>query len=94
VIKDFACRETAKVFRGERATKFQPAILERVREQLFILAAAVSLNDLRAPPGNRLEAVKGDRKEQYSIRVNQAWRICFGWKDGSADRVELTHHYR
>jgi proteic killer suppression protein len=62
MIKDFAGKETAKVFRGGHTGKFPSAILERAREQLFILAAAVSLNDLRIPPGNHLEALKGDRK--------------------------------
>ena len=94
MIKGFACKETANVFYGERTGKFPSTIVERAREQLFILAAAVSLNDLRVPPGNHLEALKGNRKGQHSIRVNQAWRICFEWSDGNATGVELTNHYR
>ena len=55
--------------------------------------SVASLHDLRVPPGNRLERLKGDRQEQYSIRVSRGWRICFVWKDGDAFEVELSNHY-
>ena len=94
MIKGFARKETASLFCGEHSRKFPPSILTRAREQLFMLSAAASLNDLRAPPSNHLEALKGERKGQYWIRVNQAWRICFRWHAGDAFDVELTNHYR
>ena len=93
MIETFACKETSALFRGERTRKFPASILVRAREQLFMLAAAISMSDLRVPPGNRLEALHGDRKGQYSIRVNQAWRICFRWHADNVFDVELTNHY-
>jgi proteic killer suppression protein len=61
---------------------------------LVILDSATSLNDLSGLPGNRLEALKGDRKGQYSIRINDQWRICFEWSDGHADNVEIVDYHR
>lgn len=67
---------------------------ERVaRRKLMYLHQARRLEDLRVPPGNRLEALKGDRKGQYSIRINDQWRICFTWKDGDAGDVEITDYH-
>jgi proteic killer suppression protein len=66
------------------------AIERQARYKLLLLDAAGSLNDLRVPPGNRLEALKGDRKGQYSIRINSQWRICFVWRNGGADAVEIV----
>jgi proteic killer suppression protein len=63
------------------------------RKKLITLDAATVLNDLRIPPGNRLEALKGDRKGQHSIRINDQWRICFKWKVGDAYDVEITDHH-
>jgi proteic killer suppression protein len=63
------------------------------RKKLVILDAAVDLNDLRVPPGNRLEALRGNRKGQHSIRINDQWRICFKWRNGSAYEVEITDYH-
>ena len=63
------------------------------RNKLVILDAAPELNDLRIPPGNRLEALKGDRKGQHSIRINDQWRICFKWSDGDAYEVEINDYH-
>ena len=61
--------------------------------KLLILDGAESLQDLRVPPGNRLERLKGDREGEYSIRINDQWRICFTWSDGAADEVEITDYH-
>jgi proteic killer suppression protein len=66
---------------------------ERARRKLFAIDAAVSLEDLRVPPGNNLEALKGTRQGQYSIRVNVQWRICFVWRDGNAHDVEFCNYH-
>ena len=63
------------------------------RKKLMILDAALELNDLRIPPGNQLEALKGDRKGQHSIRINDQWRICFKWSDGDAYEVEINDYH-
>jgi len=73
--------------------KLQQAIQRVARKKLLILDAAQGLNDLRIPPGNRLEALKGDRKGQHSIRINDQWRICFKWSDGDAYDVEITDYH-
>jgi toxin HigB-1 len=64
-----------------------------VRRKLLLLHNANMLGDLRSPPGNRLEALKGDRKGQHSIRINEQWRICFVWRDGGADDVEIVDYH-
>ncbi|MBI1178354.1 type II toxin-antitoxin system RelE/ParE family toxin [bacterium] len=79
MIHDFACAETEKIFHGQMSRRFPPDIQRVARRKLLQLHAAVSLLDLRVPPGNRLEALKGGRKGQHSIRVNDQWRICFRW---------------
>jgi len=63
------------------------------RKKLIVLDAATEINDLKAPPGNRLEALKGARKGQHSIRINNQWRICFKWKDGDSYDVEITDYH-
>ena len=93
MIKEFADRETEKVF-GRRHSRKLPAELQRVAlRRLLVLDAAVSLDTLRVPPGNRLEALKHDRAGQHSVRINQQWRICFVWRDGDAHRVEITDYH-
>ncbi len=72
---------------------FPPDVAKRAAQKLAILDAATDLNDLRIPPGNRLEALAGERKGQHSIRVNDQWRICFIWSDGNAYDVEVTDYY-
>ena len=69
------------------------AIERQARRKLLYLNAATELEQLRMPPGNRLEALKGDRKGQYSIRINDQWRICFRWRDGNAHEVEIVDYH-
>jgi proteic killer suppression protein len=93
VIKSFADKLTAAVFAGEQAKKLPPEIQQTARRKLKLIDAATSLDALRVPPSNRLELLKGDRKGQYSIRINPQWRICFRWeKDGAAD-VEIVDYH-
>lgn len=73
--------------------RLPPEIQQTARRKLRILNNAQSLGDLRVPPGNRLEALKGDRKGQYSVRINEQWRICFRWQDGHALEVEITDYH-
>ena len=88
MIKAFRCADTERLFQGERVARF--ANIETVaRRKLEMVAAAKRLEDLRSPPGNRLEALKGDRAGQHSIRVNDQYRVCFRWNDG-AEEVEIV----
>lgn len=92
MILGFADRDTERLFRLERVVRFQAE--ERVAlRKLAMLDAATRIEDLRAPPGNRLEALRGDRAGQWSIRVNDQWRLCFRWRDGNASDVELTDYH-
>ena len=93
MIVSFADKRTANVFQGVRDGSFPGQLLQRARGKLDRINSAASLHDLRVPPGNRLERLKGDRQDQYSIRVSRGWRICFVWKDGDAFEVELSNHY-
>jgi proteic killer suppression protein len=77
MIKSFACRETQRIWEGEPSRRCPSAIQDVARRKLRMLDAAPSLASLRVPPGNRLEALSGDRKGQNSIRINNQWRICF-----------------
>lgn len=69
------------------------AIERQARRKLLLLNAATALNDLLVPPGNRLEALKGNRKGQHSIRINDQWRVCFEWRDGGAENVEIVDYH-
>ena len=93
MIVGFACAETERIFRGDRSRRFPPDIQNTARRKLEYLHRARTLHDLRMPPGNRLEALKGDRKGQHSIRVNDRWRICFVWRDGNAAQVEIVDYH-
>jgi proteic killer suppression protein len=93
MIKSFRCRETEKLFRRERSGKFPPGIQRQAQRKLYLLDAAVSLADLRIPPGNRLEALAGNRKGWHSIRINDQWRICFRWKDNDAHDVKVVDYH-
>jgi toxin HigB-1 len=91
MIKQFKCRETQALFEGKRTRRF--ANIESVAiRKLQMLHAVERLESLRIPPQNRLEALKGDRKGQWSIRVNDQWRVCFTWKDGAAWDVEIVDY--
>lgn len=75
------------------SSKLPQDIQRAARKKLIILDAAVEINDLQIPPGNQLEALRGDRKGQHSIRINKQWRICFKWTDGDAKDVEITDYH-
>lgn len=92
MILGFADRDTERLFRLERVVRFQAVECVALRK-LAMLDAATRIEDLRAPPGNRLEALRGDRAGQWSIRVNDQWRLCFRWRDGNASDVELTDYH-
>jgi toxin HigB-1 len=93
MIKTFADKETEKLF-GRRFTRKLPSDIQLVaRMKLEILDAAEALQDLRIPPGNRLEKLTGDREGQYSIRINGQWRICFVWRQENAYAVEITDYH-
>ena len=92
MIKTFKCKNTEKLFGDDDIKKFR-SISRTARLKLEVLNAAVSLNSLRVPPGNRLEQLKGDRKGQHSIRINNQWRVCFVWKDENAFDVEIVDYH-
>lgn len=93
MIKGFADAETEKLWHGIRSRRFPPDIQQRALTKLQLLDAAVELSFLRLPPGNRLEALKGDRAGQHSIRINDQWRICFTWTGTDAERVEIVDYH-
>jgi proteic killer suppression protein len=93
MIKSFRDKETEKIFNRYFSGKLPQHILNIARKKLIILDAVTEMDDFRVPPGNRLEALKGDRKGQHSIRTNNQWRICFKWKDGDSYDVEITDHH-
>ncbi len=93
MIASFADKETEKIWQGIRSRKFPPDIQERALRKLRQLEAAVNLDDLRLPPGNRLEALSGNRAGQYSIRITKQWRLCFIWHNGNADQVEIIDYH-
>ena len=92
VIKSFRSKQTERLFNRERVREFQSIERPAVRK-LAMLEAAKELLDLAAPPGNRLEPLRGDREGQHSIRINDQWRICFVWRDGDAYGVEITDYH-
>ena len=89
MIKTFADKRTAAVFSGQFVKGLPADVAVRAKSKLDLIDSAASLEFLRVPPGNRLEALKGDRKGQYSIRVNEQWRVCFRWSEGHAYNVEF-----
>ena len=92
MIRSFHCKDTETLFNDRDVRRFRS--IERVaRRKLLYLHRAIKLQDLRVPPGNRLEALKGNRKGQYSIRINDQWRICFRWKNGDALDVEIVDYH-
>ena len=92
MIKGFADRNTEALFQRKPRKRFRPLAQVALRK-LLILHAASSLDDLKVPPGNRLEKLKGDRKRQYSIRINDRWRVCFRWKGGDAYDVGIVDYH-
>lgn len=92
MIRSFADKDTAKLADRQRVRRFSG--FERIAlRKLAMIRAAQGLDDLRVPPGNRLEALKGDRAGQHSIRINDQWRICFRWQDEGAEDVEICDYH-
>jgi proteic killer suppression protein len=93
VIKSFADKRTAAIFAGYAVRDLPQQIQPRARAKLMAIDAASRLDDLRVPPGNRLEVLSGDRRGQHSIRINDQWRICFVWREGEAWDVEIADYH-
>ena len=93
MIKSFKDKETEKLFNRHFSKKIPHHLHHLARRKLIMLDAAPELNALRIPPGNRLEALKGDRKGQHSIRINDQWRVCFRWQTGDAYDVEIADYH-
>ncbi|MBE2242087.1 MAG: type II toxin-antitoxin system RelE/ParE family toxin [Burkholderiaceae bacterium] len=92
MIESFRCKETQALFEGKHPRRFRAIEVVAVRK-LTLLAAARTLEFLRSPPGNRLEALKGDRAGQYSIRINDQWRVCFAWSEHGPADVEIVDYH-
>lgn len=93
MIRSFADKDTESVWNGERCRKLPPDILARALNRLRMLNRAKTLDDLRNPPSNRLHALDGERDGEHSISINMQWRICFVWKNGAAERVEIVDYH-
>lgn len=93
MIRSFRCGDTEALYEDDTVLRFR-AIERAARRRLFLLAQARNLTDLRSPPGNRLEQLKGNRKGQWSVRINNQYRVCFVWKDGDAHQVEIVDYHR
>ncbi len=93
MIRSFADHETERVWEGHRSRKLPGDIQDRALRKLRQLDASRTIDDLRNPPGNRLEALTGGRKGQMSIRINDQWRVCFRWADGDAFEVEVVDYH-
>jgi proteic killer suppression protein len=92
MIRSFRDAATARLFADEDVPRFR-GIERQARRKLLLLNGARAINDLRSPPGNRLEALAGDRRGQHSIRINDQWRICFVWREGGAEDVEVVDYH-
>lgn len=92
MIRTFRNKDTEQLF-NRRFVKAYSGFEQQARRKLAMLDAALDLNDLRSPPGNRLESLSGDRSGQHSIRINDQWRICFRWVDGAAESVEIVDYH-
>jgi proteic killer suppression protein len=93
VIKTFKDKETGKVFHRHVSSKLPRDIQQTALRKLRMIGNALTINDLRIPPANRLEKLSGNRAGQYSIRINDQWRICFVWREGNAYDVEITDYH-
>lgn len=93
MIRTIADAETARVWNGKGSRRLPPDIQPVARRKLRMLHAAATLDDLRAPPANRLERLKGDRWGQYSLRINDQWRLVFRWRDGDAFDVAIVDYH-
>ena len=93
MIRSFACKETERLFHGRFSRKLPQDVQRAAQRKLSQLHAAAALEFLRVPPGYRLEALTGNRSGQWSIRINDQWRICFRWQDGNALEVEIVDYH-
>ena len=93
MIRSFADKITAALFEGYRVRTFPPHLQDLARRKLKAIDAAKAIDDLRVPPGNRLEKLSGNRKEEWSIRINDQWRVCFRFERGDAYDVEATDYH-
>lgn len=93
MIQSFRCGETEAIFQGRRSRKLPNNMLGVARRKLLYLHLALVLSDLRVPPGNRLEALKGNRVGQHSIRINDQWRVCFVWGANGPEDVEIVDYH-
>jgi proteic killer suppression protein len=93
VIKSFNDKETEKIFNGVVSKRLPPDLQTRAFNKLTAIHAANVIEDLRIPPSNHLEALKGDRKGQHSIRINDRYRVCFRWNDNNAENVEIVDYH-
>jgi len=93
MVESFRCKETEKLFNRRHTKRLPPSIHKTAMRKLWMLDAATQLSDLRVPPSNQLEALKGDRKGQHSIRINKQWRVCFVWAGGHAKNVEIVDYH-
>jgi len=93
VIRSFKCKETERLFNLEPVKKIPVVVQKTALRKLWILDAAAALQDLRSPPGNKLESLKGDRQGQYSIRINDRFRVCFVWQGSDAWDVEIVDYH-
>jgi len=93
MIKAFHCKETEKIFNREFSKQLPESIQQIALRKLRMLDSAMDLRDLMASPSNKLEKLKGERKEQYSIRINDQWRICFKWESNNAYSVEIIDYH-
>ena len=93
MIRSFKCSETQGLYERHSSRRLPPSIQRAALRKLWMLDAAVDLAELRVPPGNRLEALRGDRAGQHSIRINDQWRVCFVWRDDGAHAVEIVDYH-
>lgn len=93
MIISFACKQTEKLYQGRFSKKLPPDLQRNAQRKLTQLNAAATLDFLRIPPGNRLERLSGDRAGQWSIRINNQWRICFLWCEGNVQDVEIVDYH-
>ena len=93
MIRSFKCKESEKIFSRRRSRKLPQDIQQVALRKLRMLNRAMTLNDVRVPPANHLEKLRGGREGQYSIRINERWRICFEWQDGDAHHVEIVDYH-
>jgi proteic killer suppression protein len=93
VLRSFADKDTERVWQRQRSKRLDPTTQRAALRKLLILDAAEEIGDLRIPPGNRLEKLKGDRANTYSIRINEQWRICFRWTSAGPEDVEIVDYH-